>query len=244
MTKEYTKAGDPVYRYDAKDSEWTPPTYGEEGWSEKIEEHFEKHYGTVETVLHEIMSDLIHVDVHHIKPTERHPYHVLFTTGMSYLPMNAPEGREDYRFAELMVCLPSDWPISDAAFENPDHYWPVYWLKMLARLPHEHDTWLGQGHTIPNGDPAEPLSGATNLNGIILLPPIRVSQEFHTLQIDEERCVHFYCLVPLFGEEMQFKLDEGSDALLDKFDKYQLNEVVDLKRKNTCKRSFFSRWRS
>ncbi|BBI31199.1 suppressor of fused domain protein [Cohnella abietis] len=243
MTKEYSKAGDPIYRYENKESEWRPPTYGEEGWMEKIGEHMERYYGTVETVLHEIISDLIHIDVHHIKPTERHPYNVLFTTGMSYLPMNTPEGREDYRYAELMICLPPDWQISDKAFKNSDNYWPVYWLKMLARLPHEHHTWLGEGHTIPNGDPAESLSNTTAMNGIILLPPIRVSQDFHTLKIDDVHSVHFYCLVPLFGEEMKFKLNEGYDALTDNFDKYQIDELIDLKRKNTCKRSFFSRWK-
>lgn len=204
----------------------------------------EKFYGPVESVFHEVVSDLIHVDVHHIKPSERHPYNILFTTGMSYLPMNTPDGREDYRYAELMVCLPPNWPISDEAYKDHDNYWPVYWLKMLSRLPHEHNTWLGEGHTIPNGDPAEPLSSSTPMNGVILLPPLRVSQEFHTLKIDNDHSVHFYCLVPLFAEEMNIKLNEGYDALTDKFDKHHINELVDLKRKNTCKRSFFSRWKS
>jgi hypothetical protein len=244
MVDEFTKAGDRIYRYEEKVTNWRPPTYGEEGWSEKIEEHIQRYYGEVETVLHEVVSDLIHIDVHHIKPTERHPYNVLFTTGMSFLPMNTPEGRENYRYAELMVCLPPDWPISDEAFKDFDHYWPVYWLKMLARLPHEHNTWLGEGHTIPNGDPAEALSSKTEMNGIILIPPIRVSQEFHTLGIDGERSVHFYSLVPLFDEEMNFKLNKGVGALTNKFDKNHIDEVIDLKRKNTCKRSFFSKWKS
>jgi hypothetical protein len=114
---------------------------------------------------------------------------------------------------------------------------------MLVRLPHQHNSWLGSGHTIPNGDPADNLSNKTVMNGIILLPPIRVNEEFHTLKIDDEHSVHFYCLVPLFDEEMSFKLNKGSDALTDKFDKYKINELVDLERKNTCKRLFFSMWK-
>jgi hypothetical protein len=243
VAEEFSKSGSRIYRYENKETEWKAPTFGEEGWSEKIEDHMESFYGTVDSVFHEIMSDLIHVDVHHIKPTERHPYNILFTTGMSYLPMNTPVGREDYRYAELMVCLPSDWSLSNEAFENHDHYWPIYWLKMLARLPHEHNSWLGSGHTIPNGNPAEHLSDKTEMNGVILLPPLRVSQEFHSLKMDDEHSVHFYCIVPLFDEEMSFKLDKGFDALSDKFDKYHINELIDLTRKNTCKRSFFSRWK-
>jgi hypothetical protein len=38
MNNEYSKAGDRIYRYDEKKTGWRPPTYGEEGWSEKIEE--------------------------------------------------------------------------------------------------------------------------------------------------------------------------------------------------------------
>ncbi|RED58517.1 suppressor of fused domain protein [Cohnella lupini] len=243
MTNEYSKSGDPIYRYKDKETGWRPPTYGEEGWSEKIEEHMERYYGTVDSVFHEVLSDFIHIDVHHIKPSARHPYHVLFTTGMSYLPMNTPEGREDYRFAELMVCLPPEWQISDEAFKNQSNYWPVYWLKMLARLPHEHHTWLGQGHTIPNGDPAEPLADNTAMDGIILLPPIRVEAGFHTLRMNEEDSVRFYSLIPLYGEEMNFKLNKGSDALTDKFDKQGISELVDIGRKNTCKRSWFSFWK-
>lgn len=56
-------------------------------------------------------------------------------------PMNAPEGAEEWRYAELLCVLPADWPVRR--------------LKSLARLPHEHDTWPGPGHTIPHGDPAE-----------------------------------------------------------------------------------------
>lgn len=147
------------------------------------------------------------------------------------------------RWKLFYICLPLDWPISDEAFKDFNNYWPVYWLKMLAKLPHEHNTWLGEGHTIPNGDPSEALSSKTEMNGIILLPPIRVSQEFHTLGIDDERRIHFYSLVPLFDEEMNFKLNRGVGALTIKFDKNQIDEVLDLKRKNTCKRSF-SKWKS
>lgn len=52
MVDEFTKAGDRIYRYEEKETNWRPPTYGEEGWSEKIEEHMQRYYGEVETVLH------------------------------------------------------------------------------------------------------------------------------------------------------------------------------------------------
>lgn len=239
---EFSATGEPIYRYEDKTTEgWTPPHYGEEGWSEKIERHFEAYVGKVDLVFHEILSDTIHVDVYHIKPTPERNYHTLFTTGMSYLPMNTPEGLEDRQYAELMICLPPSWPISDEAFQDPNHYWPVRWLKMLARFVHDYNTWMCEGHTMPAGDPPAPLSGHTALNGIMLVHPLQVEPEFRILQMDENRVVHFYCIMPLYQEEMDFKLNNGSEALMKKLGKHRITEVIDLQRTNVCT-SFFHRF--
>lgn len=246
MTKpaDYSPSGQPIYRYEAKEQEWHAPTFGEGGWGEKIEAHVEAYFGPVTSVFHEIMSDRIHLDVHYIKPTPKRNYHTFFTTGMSYLPMSTPEGLEDHRYAELLICLPPEWPVSDEAFQNPSHYWPIRWLKMLARFPHDFGTWLGYGHTIPNGEPAEPLSPESMMNGVILLPLVRVNPGFLELRMDEERLLRFYCVVPLYEEEMNYKLKYGTDALTNKLDAHGINELIQLKRKNTCKTgilSFFKR---
>jgi hypothetical protein len=61
---DYSESGQPIYRYEDKEhKEWIAPDYGEEGWSEKIEQHFEKYIGNIDNVFHEIISDLIHIDV-------------------------------------------------------------------------------------------------------------------------------------------------------------------------------------
>ena len=82
---------------------------------EHISNHVERHYGKIETVWHEIISDLVHVDVHWVQPTAERPYHTLVTSGMSDRPMTVPEGAEDFRYGEVMLCLPSEWKISKEA---------------------------------------------------------------------------------------------------------------------------------
>ena len=71
--------------------------------------------------------------------------------------MNVPDGWEDYRYAEMMICLPPDWNMDQRAWNDERHYWPIRLLKTLARLPHEYNTWLSDCHTMPNGDPPETL---------------------------------------------------------------------------------------
>ncbi|GAB1153600.1 MAG: suppressor of fused domain protein [Shewanella algae] len=228
--QEYSLSGDPIFRYTDGEKEWQSPM-GEE-CIVQISEHIERHIGEVTWVFHEVISDTVHIDVHYVAPTDERPFHTLVTSGMSDLPMSTPEEADIPRFMELMITLPAHWQISQEAFSDEQWYWPVRQLKFLARFPHKYDSWLGWGHTIPNGEPAEPFAENTRQNGMIVLPSLLVDEGFHTLEIDQDKCINFYSLVPLYEEEMMLKLEQGSDALLDLFDKYQVSDLVDVARIN------------
>jgi hypothetical protein len=231
MSKEKSKSGAPVYRYDDKEAKgFTPPT-GESS-IEEISDHIEKHIGKIHRVFHEIVSDKVHLDVYWVLPTKDRPYQTLVTSGMSDLPMTTPAGIEDHQFAELSICLPPEWPLEDNDLKNEKNYWPVRWLKQLARFPHEYSTWLGWGHTIPNGDPAQPFSKETKLNTMLLLPSILFEPRFHELQL-ENKTIRFYTLYPLYSEEVQLKMDKGVEALFEGFEKHRISDVLELNRPNS-----------
>lgn len=248
--QERSESGQPIYRYDQfKPKDFTPAT-GDGENIEAIADHIEKHVGKIDAVFHEIVSDLVHLDVHWVKPTAAFPFHTLVTSGMSDLPMTVPEGAEDQRYAELCILLPPGWPIEAADYETMEkvfkdekNYWPVRWLKIIARFPHEYDTWLGYGHTIPNGENADGYAENTQLGCMLLLPSISLGTDFFELKVSEEKTIRFYCLYPLYKEEMDFKLKKGSDALLDKFEKNEIMDIIDPARKNTCKKKgLFGLW--
>ena len=237
-TPDYvSEGGSNVYNYSEKDrSDFVLPdrtcVYMDE-----ICDHFEKYIGKIDSVFHEILSEYVHIDVHWIKPTPETPYNVLFTTGMSDYPMYLPEGLDDpndYSHAELMVYLPANWPISDEAFKDDDNYWPIYFLKMIARFPHQYKTWMAEGHTIPNGPDAEPIAN-TDFGCILLMPPyLSAPQDFLKLHTKDGTIINFYCILPIYPEEMDLKLEEGVDELLSLFDEYQISEVIDIHRKNVA----------
>ncbi|WP_285309427.1 MULTISPECIES: suppressor of fused domain protein [Stenotrophomonas] len=205
---------------------------------EAISAHIERHLGPISGVFHEIVSDLVHIDVHVVPASEQFPYLRLVTSGMSDLPMTLPEGAPGSAYMELMVTLPADWPISDDAFEDERNYWPVRLLKTLARLPHEYDTWLGFGHTIPNGHPAEPYAPGVGFDGAIVLPPVTAPDGFATLQLDDGRRITFMTIVPLYPEEMDLKLRKDAEALLDRFDAKKIQDVIEPGRVNVAKKRF------
>ncbi len=235
---ERSESGNPIYRYEPRQKPFEHAV-GDPESIEKISAHAEKHLGKVGMVFHEVVSDLVHVDVHHIEPTPERNFHTLFTTGMSDRPMKVPQDAPDAGYAELLICLPPSWPLTQEAFKDDANYWPVRWLKLLARFPHEYDTWLGQLHSMPNGDPPQPLSPDTKLCGVVLAPPILSSQEFWSLDIRPGKRVHFFAIVPVYAEEMEFKLKHGGQALLDQFDEHEVSELLDPRRANTCRKKFF-----
>ena len=234
---ELAPNGTPVWRH----NERTVPfdlAIGDGDNIERISEHIEQHLGPVAGVYHEIMSDLVHVDVHVVDPTPEQPFYRLVTSGMSDAPMTVPDELEHLRFAEVMVTLPENWKLEQKDFEDEAWYWPIRWIKTLARLPHEYDTWLGYGHTVPNGDPAEGFADNTDLCCALLLFSPTTPEEFHELEIDEDKSIQFYSFFPIYQEEMDFKLNQGVDELVDRFDRADILDVIDPKRKNVCKRGW------
>ena len=100
---EKSEAGDPIYRHNAQeDQEWQAP--GEDSSLEAISDHIEQYVGNIDIVFHEIVSDMVHIDVHWVKPTKEKPFHTLITSGMSDLPMTVPEELEEHQYAELSIC--------------------------------------------------------------------------------------------------------------------------------------------
>ena len=238
---EVSKGGSTIYRHVAKEEDFDL-AHGDADLIEAVSDHAEKYIGPVSMVFHELLSDKIHVDVHHIEPTSDRPWHVLFTTGMSELPMSSPEELkgEDVDYAELVICLPKEWPISDNAFKSEENYWPIRWLKILARMPHDYETWLSWGHTIPNGESMEPFSDNTKCCCWMLLTPPWFDEDFMQLRLDDGRVINFLTPIPLHPDEVKYKLNQGADALLELFEKKKvgLDKLFDPSRPSSLKKRF------
>ena len=127
------------------------PTFsgGDADLIEAIDDHVTEHFGAPANVFHELVSPYVHVDVHVVEPTDERPVYTLVTSGMAERPMQTPVGE---RYAELMLLLPPDWPDVKSSGAPEEALWPFRLLQTLAQLPHEFETFLDAGHTVPNGD--------------------------------------------------------------------------------------------
>ena len=182
---------------------------------EAVEGHIEQYFGKVENVFHELVSPDIHVDICIVPPTEERDYYTLVTMGMGAHRMNVPEELAEYKLerAELAIALPADWKLDQESMKDEKWYWPIRLLKSLARLPINCDSWLGHGHTVEN---REPFADNTKLCTATLIGPqgTEDGSEVCTLPGGEE--VNFYQVIPLYEDELDYKLEHDVDALLDK----------------------------
>ena len=235
MSKETTPGGSDIIRHEERVYEELELAHGIEQNIEIIDAHIEKHLGVVDNVYHELMSDIVHIDIHTIAPTPERDYYTLVTSGMSDLPMAAPNEFHERRFGELYINLPKTWKLSTDDFEDESNYWPIRWLKYLARLPHEYASWLSYGHSVPNGDPAEPIAD-TKFSGVVLLSSMDEFTDFEILEVSPEKQIWFYNVVPLYPEEMDMKLNKGTDKIEDLLMKRGMSGPIDTKRVNVAKK--------
>lgn len=191
-----------------------PEVYSEDEMS-AIEQHIQSTFGAFDQVFHELDSPDIHVDICVVPPSERRNYYTLVTMGMGAHRMNVPKELAEYKLerAELAIALPPDWKLDEESLKEKRWYWPIGLLKVLARLPISNDTWLGFGHTM---EKQSPFAEDTKLTAAILTGPQGVEEggEVCTLPSGEE--VNFYQVLPLYREEMEYKMEHDADALLER----------------------------
>jgi len=234
---EFSPSGQPIYHYKEPKKPFTP-AFGEPEHIKALSDHIEKHIGNPSRVFHELISDLVHLDVHIVPPTTTRNFYTLVTSGMSARAMKAPVGAEDWAYAELLICLPPDWPLQDENFKDEINYWPIRLLKILARFPHQYDTWLSVFHSIPFGNPPTSIAANVPFTGAMLTPPRLAPEEFWRFRIHPELTINFLAVVPLYTEEINFKLTKSGNELFDRFEKEHITELVDVRRKNVAKKRF------
>jgi len=210
------KAG-PIYEYTEKELE-------------ELERFITEQFGAYRFSLHEIYSPDIHLDICVVDPTEKDPYYKLVTIGAGAYPMKVPAQYKklDPKRAEYMICLPASW---NRQSRDEKDFWPVGLLKETARLPISCDTWLAYGHTTQSDEEGTPYSENSRLNAVILDEAIEGGCR---MMLPSGEDVSFWKLIPLYDEELKYKMENGAEKLFDLMKKEgTYSDVLDADRRNT-----------
>lgn len=230
--QEVTKGGSEIIHH--YQSTQSAIVSGNEDNINLITEHIEKHVGPISCVIHEIISEQVHIDIHIVEPTPERNFYTLITSGMSDQPMVNDQGENCY-FAELLLALPPDWKLDEESWKDNNNYWPIEWLSFLARFPHYYNTWLWEGHTIPNGENPAPFSENTDFCGWAVGFPKTVSDDFILFTPIEGKSIIFFAIYPLYYNELSYKLEKGFESLCELFDLHNVTELIELNRRDVTK---------
>lgn len=189
---------------------------------------YEKLFGEPLSVSHELLPLTPHIDVFTFKRTSKKDgveqvVYSLVTGGMSDLEMTLPRRapKDVPRRVELIFYC------SEPRAEY------ISTLRWIAHFPHNAESWLGRGHTMPNGNPPEPFWGSKELDTLLFMPPIVVKDQSLPFELQiEGQPVHFLWVVPLTTAECNYKLEKGFNAILDLFDRNRHPHVFDPTRKS------------
>jgi Suppressor of fused protein (SUFU) len=201
-----------------------------------IAAHVERHIGPIQQVYTDTEVDQP-IDVLYVPPTEDRRYHTLITSGMSARAMNVSPESDAPTCLELMATLPRPWNPGAAPDPGGSALWPLRELRRLARLPQQSKTWIGWGHTIPNGSPPQPFAPDTKLCGVIIVPSLMVPRGFYELAT-EGHTVTFYSIVPLYKEELALKDAIGMERLLARLIDCDVDDLIQPRRRNVARRKF------
>jgi hypothetical protein len=209
---ETSPGGSVILRHPAEAWAKTPIGLTDEstaGFPAAREAAYQRLFGEARNVSHEILPLIPHIDVHtHCRRgKDGSDVCTLVTSGMSDLQMRVPSGTEAPSRVELIFYCT----------EPKQEY--IDTMRFLAHFPHDQKTWIGSGHTVPNGNPPAPMFGSSVLDTILFLPTIlsRDATLPDELTLGSQP-VHFLWMVPLTAPECNLKLAKGLGAILDLFE--------------------------
>jgi len=201
--------------------------------NELILNHIEKYVGKIQKSIHDQKFERAPLSIHIVPKIHNQDYSALITSGLSYTPMFPPSSMEFFKYSELIIKLPLDWPLPIEAIKDDEFLWPISELLSLMKYIHSNQQWFSDMHTFGNGNPPLPFAKNTKLCGFLFMfPLISFPPEFCELKIDEFKSVIFLQLVPLYKEEMDYAITEGSEVLLETIEKQEIPDHVDIHRKN------------
>ncbi len=185
---------------------------------DEVVECIKEDYGDFQNVLHEVVSTDIHLDVALIPPQEDRDYYTLCTIGAGAYRM---EIERDIRIehhlsehSEYIMYLPSDWKLDEESLNDEANYWPIRLLNNTARLPLLTDSWFTIGHTTGTEE-GMPYSEEYPYNSAILTYPAPfVATRENKCNLSSGKTILFHHILPITQEELEFKNENGTEALL------------------------------
>lgn len=165
-----------------------------------------------------------------VKPNKKLRYYKIISIGICAYKGTENNECEKIHRIEMMVLLPPHLSIKEILFK---YNWIARVMRQFGEMIQFENSWLGPGHTISYGDN---LDENVKYNGVIFKNAFSVCDVGETCILDDGEELELLQMIPLYEEEMLYKIENGVAALF-----RQMNEKSDVdinfifpERENTC----------
>lgn len=167
-----------------------------------------------------------------IKASEYRPFTTILSCGLSTTCMDTPEGYSP-AFYEVMMLLPPNWPTNKELLFDGKNQWPYdTLLSFIMNHANKHISYHpGACLRYPGEQEIVPGLG---FNSALLWFSRELSQYFTEFQ-SEGHTVNILTTIPLYPEEYNHNAKFGPDSLLERFDEFGIEEIVQVGRPNSCR---------
>jgi hypothetical protein len=189
--------------------------------------HFKKFYSEdeikimTESELYDLPMEMIVIE------SKKHMFNVIITLGMSSMEMTNDQNIPNWgmhMFAELMICVPNRINSKNLR-EGQEYDWILNMLRQAATFPHIENTWLGIGHGLQGNMDGSPYDDRTEFIGGMVLPSVTFDKDFTKIPLGDSCAINIYSFFPLYRNELDYKIANNYQAMLDLLTKKNMTEV-------------------
>ena len=192
---------------------------------EVLMEHIRFHGGASDLgVFH--FRNPIRLDIYIVEPTPDRNYFTLVTHGMS-------DSGQSGRGSELILCLPPDWPMTEAALRQSQTSWPIDLLREVAARTVQGGQPLFSGTIITGRQKHKPYGG--KFPAVLVYLPIQCA-EFEDLAINDKTSINFLSLIPIYRDEQALASQKSPDQLAEILMTAGITELLSTSRKSAIKK--------
>lgn len=169
--------------------------------------HAAEHFGAVHAVLKGS-----NIDIVIFAPSEKHPYYLAVTRGLSALRQSVPAGADptENSCLEIALPLPQAWPLDRSEIK---YYYPFKLMFDLAEQVRLSFSFVGFGFTLDNGAPFVPDAKVSALMLIALGDYPKRAQSY---ALPDGFKVNIFQMLPLYPAEAAFRREHSAAELLER----------------------------
>lgn len=152
------------------------------------------------------------------------PLTVLMTSTLSEYKMPVSEKWKGREYNEIFFAMPAYWDLDDKGNASLQALYD--WIFRLEKFVKEKNTWFGPGHSIPCGNPSTAISPLLKQDNFIFINPMFLEDLFQPL-ILTDKVVHLLATVPVFSDELEYKMSKGTHKFVRRFYQKKHDERID-----------------